>query len=171
MRTKLHEFFDLPDDGQLPESDEDEQDITLEQAEETIAEYEQKLDKIKIVDDLLEADKEFDTLAELATEKFKEVSDLGMQVEANHAGKILGAASTLLGLAISAKSAKINKKLKIMELKMKELSASKPAQKTTSTTPLGDQAKVSDQTEPSEPVQIVDRTEMLRKLTEQAASK
>mgnify|MGYP003592291179 CR=1 FL=1 len=59
-----------------------------------------------------------------------------------------------------------------MELKMKELSASKPAQsKTTSTTPLGDQVKGSDQTEPSEPVQIVDRTEMLRKLTEQASSK
>lgn len=171
MRTKLHEFFDLPDDGQLPESDEDEQEITLEQAEETIAEFEQKLDKIKIVEDLLEADKEFDTLAELATEKFKEVSDLGMQVEANHAGKILGAASTLLGLAISAKSAKINKKLKIMELKMKELTASKPAQsKSSSTTPLGDQAKGSDQIEPSEPVQIIDRTEMLRKLTEQAAS-
>ena len=172
MRTKLHDFFDLPHDDTESSSevdDDDSEEITLEQAEETIAEYEQKLDKIKIVDDLIEADKEFDELAELATEKFKEISDLGMQVEANHAGKILGAASSLLGLAISAKSAKINKKLKVMELKMKELSASKPAITKSSTTPLGDQ-KQDVQPVTSEPVQIIDRTEMLRRITEQAAS-
>ena len=172
MRTKLHDFFDLPNDDTEVNSDVDDDEsneITLEQAEETIADYEQKLDKIKIVDDLIEADKEFDELAELATEKFKEISDLGMQVEANHAGKILGAASTLLGLAISAKSAKITKKLKVMELKMKELSTSKPAIKKSSTPPLGDQ-KQDVQPVTSEPVQIIDRTEMLRRITEQAAS-
>lgn len=66
------------------------------------------------------SDQEFDTLAQRATDAYDDLMDLGMNVEARYAGRILEVASTMLKNAIDAKSAKIDKKLKIIELQLKK---------------------------------------------------
>jgi hypothetical protein len=61
-----------------------------------------------------------DELAELATSSYKDLMDLGMQVESRFSSEIFNSASSMLGHAITAKTAKINKKLKMLDLQMKK---------------------------------------------------
>jgi hypothetical protein len=82
------------------------------------------LDKIEAalpqVRGLEAADTEMDELAELATSSYKDLMDLGMQVESRFSSEIFNSASSMLGHAITAKTAKINKKLKMLDLQMKK---------------------------------------------------
>jgi len=53
-------------------------------------------------------------------DSYKDLMDLGMNVEARVASEILGSASQFLGHAITARNAKINKKLKMIDLLLKK---------------------------------------------------
>ena len=64
------------------------------------------------------ADAELDELADLAKDNFNELVNLAMNVDPRFSGVILQSASTLLGHAISAKTAKIDKKLKTVNLQL-----------------------------------------------------
>jgi hypothetical protein len=82
------------------------------------------LDKIEAalpqVKGLEAADEEMDELANLATSSYKDLMDLGLQVESRFSSEIFNAASGFLGHAITARTAKINKKLKMLDLQMKK---------------------------------------------------
>ena len=82
------------------------------------------LDKIENalpqISGLEEADAELDELADLAKSSYKDLQDLGMQVEARFSSEIFNAASSFLGHAINAKTVKLNKKLKMLELQLKK---------------------------------------------------
>ena len=119
MTKKLEELFDLASSGEndltipLP-------DITEEVTETAL----NTLDKIEAalpqVRGLEAADNEMDELADMATSSYKDLMDLGMQVEARFSSEIFNSASSMLGHAITAKTAKINKKLKMLDLQMKK---------------------------------------------------
>jgi hypothetical protein len=66
------------------------------------------------------SDAEMDDLAAKATESFNDLMDLGMNVDSRYASEIFSVASTLLGHAITAKTAKLNKKLKMIDLQLKK---------------------------------------------------
>jgi hypothetical protein len=66
------------------------------------------------------SDNEMDDLAELAKNSYKDLMDLGMQVDSRFASEIFNSASSMLGHAITAKTAKINKKLKMLDLQLKK---------------------------------------------------
>ena len=82
------------------------------------------LDKIEAalpqVRGLEAADEEMDELASMATASYKDLMDLGMQVESRFSSEIFNSAGTMLGHAITAKTAKINKKLKMLDLQLKK---------------------------------------------------
>jgi hypothetical protein len=82
------------------------------------------LDKIEaalpMVKGLEAADGEMDELAQLATESYRDLMDLGLQVEARFSSEIFNSASSMLGHAITAKTAKINKKLKMLDMQLKK---------------------------------------------------
>lgn len=84
----------------------------------------QALDKIEsalpAVRDLEASDTEIDELAKKATESFDDLMSLGMQVDSRYASEIFAVAGTMLGHAITAKTAKINKKLKMIDLQLKK---------------------------------------------------
>lgn len=65
-------------------------------------------------------DKELDDLAQRATDAYDDLMDLGMNVEARFSGRIFEVAGTMLKNAIDAKSAKLDKKLKMIELQLKK---------------------------------------------------
>lgn len=64
-------------------------------------------------------DHEIDELASMATASYKDLMDLGMQVDSRYSSEIFSTAGTMLGHAITAKIAKVNKKLKTVELQLK----------------------------------------------------
>ena len=66
------------------------------------------------------SDSEFDALAQRATDAYDDLMDLGMNVEARYSGRIFEVAQAALKNAIDAKAAKIDKKLKMIELQLKK---------------------------------------------------
>jgi hypothetical protein len=66
-------------------------------------------------------DTEMDELAGLATGSYKDLMDLGMQVDSRFASEIFSVASNMLGHAITAKTAKMDKKLKMIDLQLKKM--------------------------------------------------
>ncbi|NDB57572.1 hypothetical protein EB001_03905 [bacterium] len=94
---------------------------------------------------------ELDKLALEAEESYKNLMDLGMNIDSRYSGRIFEVASSMLRNAIDAKSQKIDKKLKIVELQLKKLKIDKT----------GD-----DTNEPveSEGVIISNRNELMKKL-------
>lgn len=66
------------------------------------------------------ADKELDELALRATSAYDDLMELGMQVEPRFAGRIFEVAGNMLQHAIAAKTAKIDKKIKILDLQIKK---------------------------------------------------
>jgi hypothetical protein len=66
------------------------------------------------------SDGELDSLAQRATDAFDDLMDLGMNVDARYSGRVFEVASAMLKNAIDAKSAKIDKKLKMIELQIKK---------------------------------------------------
>ena len=94
--------------------------------EEITTETSEALDKIEAalpqVRGLEASDTEMDALADLATNSYKDLMDLGMQVDSRFASEIFNSASSFLGHAITAKTAKVNKKLKMLDLQLKKAS-------------------------------------------------
>lgn len=75
---------------------------------------------LPLVRDMQATDSELDELAKTALDGYKDLVDLGMNVDARAAAEILSVASSMLGHAITAKTTKINKKLKMIELQLKK---------------------------------------------------
>lgn len=119
MTKKLEELFELPQDElnslsiPIPENAEE---ITLE-ASDALDKIEAALPQVK---GLEASDGELDELASMATSSYKDLMDLGMQVDSRFASEIFNSASSFLGHAITSKTAKINKKLKMLDLQMKK---------------------------------------------------
>ena len=67
------------------------------------------------------SDSELDGLAAKAEQAYDDLMDLGMNVEARYGARMFEVAGNMLNAAISAKSAKIDKKLKMVELQLKKL--------------------------------------------------
>ena len=70
-------------------------------------------------------DKELDHLADKAEKAYDDLMDLGMNVEGRYSGRIFEVASSMLGNAITAKTAKLDKKLKAVDLQLKKLKMDK----------------------------------------------
>ncbi len=120
MTKKLEEMFGFPPAEDAAESAPTETKDNIPALSDSLA----QLDKIELalpaVRGLESSDGEMDELAAKATKEFDNLMDLGMNVDSRYASEIFNVASQMLGHAITAKNAKINKKLKIIELQLKK---------------------------------------------------
>ena len=82
---------------------------------ETYDEIEQHLMDIK---DLDRHDKEMDTIYEKALEQYKNLINLGFQVDPKHSGQIFEPAVNLLKISLDAKNSNADKKLRLMKLQL-----------------------------------------------------
>jgi len=125
MTKKLEELFDLPTTEGLVD------EVTPDNVPEPIPENNpvmqntlSELDKVQaalpLVRGLEASDTEMDDLAGKAVKGYEDMMDLGMNVDSRWASDIFGVASTMLGHAITAKTAKLNKKLKMVDLQLKK---------------------------------------------------
>ena len=122
MTKKLEELLNLPESKKIIKKEE-KAESTTDPAPllRDIAEFDKisaALPQVKGLGDL--ADGELDSLAQRATDAYDDLMDLGMNVEARYSGRVFEVAASMLKNAIDAKSAKLDKKLKMIELQLKK---------------------------------------------------
>jgi hypothetical protein len=119
MTKKLQELFELPleeiDSLHIP-IPKNASEITTD-ALSALEKIDHALPQVR---GLEASDTELDELAQMAVDSFKDLSDLGMQVDSRFSSEIFSVASNMLGHAITAKTAKLNKKLKMIDLQLKK---------------------------------------------------
>ena len=121
--------------------------------EKTYAEFDKIAASLPAVKGLGElSDLELDKLAVEAEESYKNLMDLGMNVDSRYSGRIFEVASGMLRHAIDAKNNKITNKLKMVELQLKKLKIDK------------DGNNNSGEPIESEGTIISDRNELMKKL-------
>ena len=160
MTQKLQELFNLPPaEENTANNDTDSTAPSIEEQRAIIQEVDLAIDKIDaalpFVNDLDISDKELDDLSDLAKEKFQDLIDLGMNVEARFSGHILATAGTLLGHAITAKQAKLDKKLRMVDLQLKKMRLDQATAK-------NDGEKLIDATDGK--AVLLDRNELLKQI-------
>jgi len=159
MTKKLEELFNL-DNGDTDEpvtppvvSDTEEKE-EVRSLERSYKEAEQIAASLPAIADLETLDEQdLDNLAKKAESAYDDLMDLGMNVEVRYSGRIFEVAGTMLKNAIDAKSAKIDKKLKAVDLKLKKLKIDRDA---------GDE---DNNMLNGQGYVILDRNEMLKKLS------
>jgi hypothetical protein len=129
MTKKLEELLNLPDSKEIvddakAEDKKTKKDTAIIEAEETQRDI-QELDKIAAalpsVKGLGEmADKELNEVADKAMSAYEDLMDLGMNVESRYSGRVFEVAGGMLKTSLDAKVAKMDKKLKMIELQLKK---------------------------------------------------
>jgi hypothetical protein len=119
MTRKLEDLFDM-----APSDNKDEAAHDVDTTKYALAELDSAIDKIDAalpgIRDLETSDVEMDEIATKASETFDDLMDLGMQVDSRYASEIFAVAGAMLGHALTAKTAKMNKKLKIIQLQLQK---------------------------------------------------
>lgn len=72
------------------------------------------------VKDLEEHDIEMDSISKKALKSYQDLIDMGMNCTEGHAGRIFEVAATMLKTALDASDAKVNRKLKMIDLQLKK---------------------------------------------------
>ena len=128
MTKKLEELFNLDNAVEEevtapPPVPTHEEIKSLDDSFRAVQEITRSLPQIKELEDL--GDKELDELAKKAEQAYDELMDLGMNVEVRYASRIFEVASSMMGNAITARTNKLEKKLKAVDLQLKKLKIEK----------------------------------------------
>ena len=126
MTKKLEELLNLPDSKEIIDDakQEDKKNTAVVQAQETQRDI-HELDKIasalprvKGLGD--KADSELEDIAKKALDAYDDWMDLGMNVESRYASRVFEVAGGMLKTSLDAKVAKMDKKLKMIDLQLKK---------------------------------------------------
>ena len=128
MTKKLEELLNLPESQEIINNatslEEDQKSHDLERQQETmrdIAEFDKiatALPSVKGLGDM--ADKELNEIADKAMSAYEDLMDLGMNVESRYASRVFEVAGGMLKTSLDAKVAKLDKKLKMIDLQLKK---------------------------------------------------
>ena len=137
MTKKLEEELNLPDlDELLPTPEEEDKEPTTEEVKNEIANIEGEMSMVEraqaalpTVEGLEQLDREMDAYATKAMETFEDLVDLGKNVEDRHAAPIFDSAAKMIAAALQAKQAKMDKKMKMIELQMRQARLEKDSEK------------------------------------------
>ena len=123
MTKKLEDLLNIaPDD--IKEENQQKAETAIVEQEDTfrdIAEFDKiasALPAVKGLGDM--ADTELNEVANKAMTAYDDLMDLGMNVESRYSGRVFEVAGTMLKTNLDAKVAKIDKKLKMVELQLKK---------------------------------------------------
>ena len=129
MTKKLEELLNLPPaEEELlvtpePESADARPVITLEEKLEEFDKIAAALPRVKGLGDV--SDLELDGLASKAEQAYDDLMDLGMNVDPRYGSRMFEIAAQMMNAAITAKTNKIDKKLKMVDLQLKKLAIEK----------------------------------------------
>lgn len=124
---KLEDLLNLDPIEKVTESPKIDAAVEAKKIEDTrlsLAAADSAIDKIDhalpVVTGLDTSESELDEVATLATSTFEDLIELSKNVEARFSGPIIQSASTILGHALNARIAKVDKRLKIIDLQLKK---------------------------------------------------
>jgi len=128
MTKKLEDLLNLPDSKEIiKQAEEQEAEQEMHEIEEQnrtmrdIAEFDKISSALPAVKGLGEmADKELNDIADKAMQAYEDLMDLGMNVESRYSGRVFEVAGGMLKTTLDAKTAKLDKKLKMIELQLKK---------------------------------------------------
>jgi hypothetical protein len=127
MTKKLEELLDLPSSKEIienareQESDQKEYEIAQAETFRDIKEFDKIAGALPAVKGLGEmADRELNEIADKAMQAYEDLMDLGMNVESRYSGRVFETAGGMLKTSLDAKVAKLDKKLKMIELQLKK---------------------------------------------------
>lgn len=125
MTKKLEELLNLPESQEIIKEDNSskKQTAIVDQQEtmRDIAEFDKIASALPSVKGLGEmADGELNDIADRALQSYEELMDLGMNVESRYSGRVFEVAGSMLKTGLDAKVAKMDKKLKMIELQLKK---------------------------------------------------
>lgn len=131
MTKKLEDFFNV-DSTETDRSEtvnEDQQLLPIAEVlpmPDTLTKIKEQLTVANRIDEALPQvrgleteDRDLDDYAKEAMESYQKLMDLGFNVDDRNAGKIFEVASTMMNNAITAKTTKLDKKLKMVELQLR----------------------------------------------------
>ena len=153
MTKKLEDLFNLDSKKELELAKKQaahEEVKSLDTSYQAVEQITGSLPQIKELDNLDE--RELDSLAAKAEQAYDDLMDLGMNVEVRYAGRIFEVSGTMMKNAIDAKSVKIDKKLKAVDLQLKKLKIDKES------------SNEADDFINGQGYVITDRNELLKKL-------
>ena len=126
MTKKLEDLLNLPESQNIvsDQKNKEEQEKSLETQKETlrdIAEFDKITAALPMVKDLgIMADQELDEVANKAMSAYDDLMDLGMNVESRYSSRVFEVAGNMLKTSLDAKAAKIDKKLKMIDLQIRK---------------------------------------------------
>ena len=125
MTKKLEEILDLPESKDIIKQDREKEIQQVQQQQnETlrdIAEMDKITSALPAVKGLGEmADTELNEVASKAMDAYDDLMDLCMNVESRYSGRVFEVAGGMLKTSLDAKVAKIDKKLKMVELQLRK---------------------------------------------------
>ena len=128
MTKKLEDILNLPESKDIidkaEKQEQDQKAHEIERQDDTlrdIAEFDKITAALPQVKGLGEmADKELNEVADKAMLAYDDLMDLGMNVESRYASRVFEVAGGMLKTSLDAKVAKLDKKLKMVELQLKK---------------------------------------------------
>jgi|TARA_B110000977_G_scaffold15218_1_gene18724 hypothetical protein len=127
MTKKLEDLLNMDESKEIikqaakQEKDQTKHEIAHEESFRDIAEFDKIASALPAVKGLgLKADEELEDIAARALTAYEDLMDLGMNVESRYSGRVFEVAGGLLKTGLDAKVAKLNNKLKIVELQLKK---------------------------------------------------
>ena len=128
MTRKLEELFNLPESQEIINDDEKQQKKKTRQeirsqkkTFDQLAEFDKIAAALPAVEGLGKlADEELNDVADRAIKAYEDLMDLGMNVEPRYSSRMFEVAGNMLKTSLDAKTAKLDKKLKMIELQLKK---------------------------------------------------
>lgn len=126
---KLEELLNMPESKEIVQKDKEQSSksekqhaiVEHEETARSIAELDKisaALPQVKGLGEL--ADKELNEVADKSMTAYEDLMDLGMNVESRYSGRVFEVAGNMLKTNLDAKVAKLDKKLKMVELQLKK---------------------------------------------------
>ena len=125
MTKKLEDLLNLPDSKEIiDDAKKVKAETAVVEQQDTfrdIAEFDKIASALPAVKGLgLKADEELNDIAERALTAYEDLMDLGMNVEARYSGRVFEVAGGMLKTSLDAKVAKLDKKIKMIDLQLKK---------------------------------------------------
>ena len=125
MTKKLEDLLNLPDSKDIIETaksqEADQKSYEIEESFRDIEDLDKIASALPSVKGLGEkADSELNEIADKAMQSYEDLMDLGMNVESRYSGRVFEVAGSMLKTGLDAKVAKLDKKLKMIDLQLKK---------------------------------------------------
>ena len=127
MTKKLEDLLNMDDSKEIikqaeqQEKEQSKHEIAHQESFRDIAEFDKIASALPAVKGLGDkADAELEDIAQRALTAYEDLMDLGMNVESRYSGRVFEVAGGLLKTSLDAKTAKLDKKIKMIELQLKK---------------------------------------------------